>query len=98
MFKIKKANEVVARKERVLIGAPDHTTPDLVFTTDFSRDIILSMNSTVLKTALLNSKELLEQYLKIKIVDLSTTKPVKKQTKKVSDEKTTEGATKLEWK
>jgi len=56
------------------------------------------MNSTVLKTALLNSKELLEQYLKIKIVDLSTTKPVKKQTKKVSDEKTTEGATKLEWK
>jgi len=56
------------------------------------------MNSTVLKTALLNSKELLEQYLKIKIVDLSATKPVKKQTKKVSDEKTTEGAPKLEWK
>jgi transketolase len=98
MFKIKKASEVVARKERVLLGAPDYTKPDLVFTTDFSRDIILSMNSTVLKTALLNSKELLEQHLKIKIVDLNETKPIKKQTKKVSEQLTNEGATKLEWK
>jgi hypothetical protein len=97
MFKIKKANEVPARKEKVLIGAPDHTVPDLVFTTEFSRDIILSMNSTVLKTALLNSKEFLEDYLEIKIVDLNTSKPVKKSSKKISEEKT-EGETKLEWK
>lgn len=97
MFKIKKANEVPARKEKVLIGAPDYTVPDLVFTTEFSRDIILSMNSTVLKTALLNSKELLEQYLKIKIVDLNASKPVKKSSKKISEE-TTQGETKLQWK
>lgn len=95
MFKIKKANEVPAKKERVLIGSPSYTVPDLVFTTEFSRDIILSMNSTVLKTALLNSKELLEKYLKIKVVDLTEQKTLKKTTKKQS---VTEGEPKLEWK
>lgn len=100
MFKIKKASDVVARKEPVLIGAPAHTKADIVFTTDFSRDIILSMNSTVLKTALLNSKEFLEQFLKVKVIDLNEVKPIapKKQTKKQQTETLKEGETKLEWK
>lgn len=97
MFKIKRANEVTAKKERVFIGTPDYTVPDLVFTTEFSRDIILSMNSSVLKTALLNSKELLESYLKIKIVEV-TDKPVKKTMKKPISKVNEEGVKKLEWK
>lgn len=100
MFKIKKASDVAARKEPVFIGSPAHTKADLVFTTDFSRDIILSMNSTVLKTALLNSKELLEQFLKVKVIDLNEVKPIatKKQSKKQQTEPLKEGETKLEWK
>lgn len=91
MFKIKPASDVVARKERVFVGSPDYTYPDLVFTTEFSRDIVLSMNSIVLRTALLNSVELLEKYLKIKVVDLASketetkkeVKKTKKETKKI---------------
>ncbi len=71
MYKIKIAGDVAARKQPVLIGSPDHVYPDLVFTTAFSSDIILPMNSVVLRTALINSKSLLEQFLKIKIVDLN---------------------------
>lgn len=100
MYKIKKAIEVAAKKQAVLIGAPDYTQPDLVFTTDFSRDIILSMNSTVLKTALLNSKEFLEQYLRVKVIDLNEVKSVapKKQPKKQPVSAPKEGEKKLEWK
>ena len=87
MFKIKPASEVVARKERVIVGSPDYTYPDVVFTTDFSRDIVLSMNSIVLRTALLNSVEFLEKYLKIKVTDLNAKQPeVKKEIKKPKKE------------
>lgn len=71
MYKIKIANEVAARKTPVILGSPDNTYPDLVFTTAFSNDIIIPMNSVVLRTALINSKSLLEKFLKIKIVDLN---------------------------
>jgi len=97
MFKIKYAKDVPARVERVLLGAPSYTTPDLVFTTEFSRDIIISMNSSVLKTALLNSKELLEKYLGIKVTEVNPV-PVTKPAKKSVKEQKPKGETKLEWK
>jgi hypothetical protein len=97
MFKIKAASEVPGAKQRVIVGSPDNTYPDIVFSTDFSRDIILSMNSVVLRTALLNSIEFLEKNLKIKIVDLVNVKVEKPKT--VAKEPTqTKGAKKLEWK
>jgi len=102
MYKIKPASEVAARKQVVQLGAPDNVYPDLVFTTDFSRDIILSMNSIVLRTALLNSKEFLESVLKIKVVDVSRTvvakqeeKPKVEPLKKVQKKKT---VGEVEWK
>jgi hypothetical protein len=74
MFKIKAAVDVPARKQPVFIGAPDFTYPDLVFTTSFSADTVLSMNSMVLRTALIASAEFLEKNLKIKIIDLKEEK------------------------
>lgn len=97
MFKIKFAKDVPARVERVILGAPSYTTPDLVFTTEFSRDIIISMNSSVLKTALLNSKELLESYLGVKVTEVSAV-PEKKPVKKTVKESKPKGESKLEWK
>jgi hypothetical protein len=101
MYKIKPASEVAARKQIVQVGAPDNTYPDLVFTTEFSRDIILSMNSMVLRSALLNSKEFLESILKIKVVDVSKVlvkeeeKPKVEVVKKTTKKKT---VGELEWK
>ena len=97
MFKIKFAKDVPAKVERVYLGAPSYTTPDLVFTTEFSRDIIISMNSSVLKTALLNSKELLESYLGVKVTEVNVV-PEKKSVKKPVKEPKPKGETKLEWK
>jgi len=94
MFKIKPASDVVARKGPVYLGAPDYTYPDVVFTTEFSKDIIVPMNSIVLRTALLNSAAFLEKFLKVKVVDVASVqaepKVVKPKKKKSAGE--------VEWK
>ena len=99
MYKIKPSSEVAAKKLPVQLGAPDYTYPDLVFTTEFSRDIILPMNSIVLRDALLQSKEFLAKYLKIEVVDLAVKKPEPTQEVKVvkkTQKKKTAGE--VEWK
>jgi hypothetical protein len=100
MFKIKPATEVAARKVAVIVGSPDYTYPDLVFTTEFSRDLIMTMNSVVLRTALLNSVELLEKYLKIKVIDLNKKQeePKKEKTKIKKDPKKPVEPGEVEWK
>ena len=101
MFKIKAASEVPGAKQRVIVGSPDHTYPDIVFATEFSRDIILSMNSVVLRVALLNSKELLEKFLKLKIVDLTLPETVvnkPKPEKVIKTKEKVKGVKELEWK
>jgi hypothetical protein len=99
MYKIKASSEVAARKLPVQLGSPDYTYPDLVFTTEFSRDIILPMNSIVLRDALLQSKEFLAKYLKIEVVDLAVKKqeptPAVKVVKKTQKKKT---VGEVEWK
>jgi len=99
MYKIKASSEVAARKTPVQLGAPDNTYPDLVFTTEFSSDIILSMNSIVLRDALLRSKEFLAKYLKIEVVDLVVKKqeptPTVTVVKKTQKKKT---VGEVEWK
>ena len=101
MFKIKAASEVPGAKQRVIVGSPDHTSPDIVFATEFSRDIILSMNSVVLRVALLNSKELLEKFLKLKIVDITLPETVvnkPKPEKVIKTKEKVKGVKELEWK
>lgn len=101
MYKIKAATEVPGPKQRVIVGSPDNTYPDIVFATDFSRDIILSMNSVVLRTALLNSKEFLEKYLKLKIsvVNEKQSETIKPKVEKVSTKQAkTKSGKELEWK
>jgi hypothetical protein len=79
MFKLKRSKDVPGYKNPVRVGAPDYTNPDIIITTTFSSVIYQELNSIVLKTALLNSKELLEQYLGLKITEI---KPkVKKEVK-----------------
>lgn len=101
MYKIKAASDVPGPKQRVIIGSPQNTYPDIVFATDFSRDIILSMNSVVLREALLNSKEFLEKFLKLKITELNVKEPetIKPKIEKVSKQLSkTKGGKELEWK
>ncbi len=101
MFKIKIASDVPARKQPVFLGAPDNTYPDLVFTTDFSKDVIIPMNSIVLRTALLNSAIFLEQYLKIKVIDLAgvqVEKEIKKEVVKELKPKKKKTVGEVEWK
>lgn len=74
MFKIVPSSQVPVSKEPVRLGAPDFTYPDLAFVTQYSANISLFMNSVVLRTALLNSKEFLEKNLAIKIIDMSVSK------------------------
>jgi hypothetical protein len=59
------------------------------------------MNSVVLRTALLNSKEFLEKYLKVKIVDVKASLPIPVEVKPKIEQKSktkTKGDKTLEWK
>lgn len=87
MYRLKHANSVPMRPAIVRIGFPvaEHMIPNIAIVSDNNSDP-LHLNAIVLREALLNSPEAVEQLLGLKVKDVLN-KPVPKTTPKPKEPK-----------
>lgn len=81
MYTIKRSSDVYGRKMLCRVGLPQDVEPDLCFVATADRGNYLSINSVVLRQALLSNPKLLKEVLKIKVVDLDPKNLPKKNEK-----------------
>jgi len=70
MYNLKQSNDVPGPKQLVRVGLPEHIEPDICITTDLNSHVYLSLNSTVLREALLKNKLLTIELLGLVVEDV----------------------------